>query len=229
MSAKENLLDKPADLINAPLRTPELVAIDTQSALSVRPAWLHDLHLEYPEGHEEDAEHHTPAVTIVLGRKRVTSKGLSALQLAFLIELTRFPGISLVTNSDGKGRWYVRISIADHPEDLTTAVRVFSNATEFVEAKVSGIQSDMRTENLKHGPAGKVSKDARHVVLGHAARIAKQVEESGRMPDHLTAKAYLENTNRLLHLSDLEATGLELSDLLHLIPSHEAVATEGRA
>lgn len=200
--------------LSSPLITPERVAADPRESLSGRPAWLHALHLEYPEGHEDDSARLSPGVVIVLGKSHVTARGFSPLQVAFLIEVTRFPGLSIVTNSDGKGRWYVRIAIADHPEDLTSVNRVFSGATEYVEAKVSGIQSDMRAENLKHGPASRLSKDARQIVLGHASRIAKQLEAEGRMPAHLTAETYLLNLIQLLHLIDQEATGKEVYDLI---------------
>lgn len=202
------------DTSTAPLRTPELVAADPQAALAHRPAWLHAAHLEYPEGHEADPARFSPVVALVLGKKHVTSKNYSLLQVAFMLELTRLGGISIVTNSDGKGRWYERISIADHPEDLTSVNRVFSGATEYVEAKVAGIKSDMRAENLKHGPAGRLSKDARQVVLGHATRIAQQAEAEGRMPPHITAMEYLVNLIHLLHLIDREAAGKELHDLV---------------
>ena len=207
-------MDTSPSFASLPLRTAEFVAADPQEALAVRPAWLHGLYLEYPEGHEDDAVRFTPCVTLVLGRKHIKAPGFTPLQVAFFMEITRFPGISLVTNSNGNGRWYVRLSIADHPEDLTSINRVISGATEYVEAKVAGIQSDMRAENLKHGPASRLSKDARQVVLGHAGRIARALEAEGRMPPHLTAEAYLTNLIQLLHLIDLEATGKELSDIV---------------
>ena len=202
---------------DTPLRTPELVAADPQAALSVRPAWLHAALLVYPEGHENDPARFSPAVTLVFGKKHVASRSYSPLQVAFLLELSRFGGISIVTNSDGKGRWYERITITGQREDLTSVNRVFSGATEYVEAKVAGIKSDMRAENLKHGPAGRLSKDARHVVLGHAGRIAKRLEAEGRMPPHITALDYLTNLICLLHLIDKEAQGKELLDLIATI------------
>lgn len=154
------------DFASTALITPELLAADHQAVLSVRPGWLHSALLVYPEGHETDPARFSPVVALVLGKKHVDAKNYSLLQFAFMLELTRFGGISIVTNSDGKGRWYERIAIAAHPEDLTSVNRVFSGATEHVEAKVAGIKSDMRAENLKHGPAGRLSKDARQVVLG---------------------------------------------------------------
>lgn len=207
-------MDTTTDFASSPLITPERLEADPQAALAVRPAWLHAVHLEYPEGHEEDPARFTPAVALVLGRKHVTSRGFSLPQVAFMMEITRFPGASIVTNHNGTGRHYVRIAFDGYPEDLTMLSRVFSGATEYVQTKVDGIQSDMRAENLRHDPAEKIGKDARQVVLGHAERIAKQLEASGRMPPHLTAEAYLDNLRRLLVLIDQEATGRELSDLL---------------
>lgn len=205
------------DTSTAPLRTPEIAAADPQAILAVRPAWLHAAHLEYPEGHEADPAHFTPAVTIVVGKTHVTSKGLSLSQVAFLMEVTRFGKAKVVTNQTGKNRtglWPLRISFAGHREDLTMVSRVFSGATEYVQTKVGGIKSDMRAENLRHDPAEKIGKDARQVVLGHATRIAQQAEAEGRMPPHITAAEYIANLNRLLVLIDQEATGRELSDLL---------------
>lgn len=209
----------PFDGTPSHLITPERLAADPRVALSVLPPWLHAIHLEYPEGHDEDEARFTPSATLVLGRSRVAAKGYSLLQVAFLFELTRLPGISIVTNHNGSGRHYERIAIAGHPEDLTSVNRVFVGAAEYTQAKVSGIQSDMRAENLRTDAAEKVSKDARHVVLGHAERIAKEWEKKGRTPRHLTASAYLDNLHRLLRLIDLEATGRELSDLLPIIPT----------
>lgn len=207
-------MDTSTAFASIPLRTPELVAADPQSALSARPAWLHAVHLEYPEGHEADPARFSPAVSLVLGKKHVTSKNYSLLQVAFMLELTRFGGATIVTNHNGTGRHYERIAFAGYPEDLTTLSRVFSGAAEYVQTKVDGIQSDMRAENLRNDAAEKIGKDARQVVLGHARRIAKEWEASGRMPDHLTAEAYLVNLIHLLHLIDEEARGKELSDLI---------------
>lgn len=197
-----------------PLLTAERLAADPQIVLANRPAWLHAAHLEYPEGHEADLARFSPAVTLVLGKKHVTSKNYSLLQVAFMLEITRFGGATIVTNHNGTGRHYERIAFAGYPEDLTMVSRVFSGAAEYDQTKVGGIQSDMRAENLRHDPAEKIGRDARQVVLGHAERIAKQLEASGRMPPHLTAEAYLGNIRRLLLLIDQEATGRELSDLL---------------
>lgn len=205
------------DTSTAPLRTAELVAADPQAALAVRPAWLHAVHLEYPEGHEEDPARFTPVVSIEVGETQKTHKNLSPLQAAFLMEVTRFGRAKVVTNQTGKnrtGQWPLRISFAGYREDLTMVSRVFSGAAEYDQTKVGGIKSDMRAENLRHDPAEKIGKDARQVVLGHAARIAEQAEAEGRMPPHLTAEAYLDNIRRLLLLIDQEATGRELSDLL---------------
>lgn len=202
------------DTSTAPLRTAELVAADPQAALSDRPACLHAVHLEYPEGHEEDPARFSPTVTIVLGKKHVTSKNYSPLQVAFMLEMMRFGGATIVTNHNGTGRHYERISFDGYPEDLTTLSRVFSGAAEYDQTKVGGIKSDMRAENLRHDPAEKIGKDARQVVLGHAARIAEQAEAEGRMPPHLTAIEYLVNLIHLLHLIDREAAGMELHDLV---------------
>lgn len=211
------------DTSTAPLRTPELAAADPQSILAILPDWLHAAHLEYPEGHEEDPARFSPAVALAFGKKHTASKNYSPLQVAFMLELTRFGGATIVTNHNGTGRHYERIAFDGYPEDLTTLRRVFSGAAEYDQTKVDGIQSDMRAENLRHDPAAKIGKDAREVVLGHAGRIAKQWEASGRMPDHLTATAYVANLIHLLHLIDQEATGKELSDLIDKIikPSRE--------
>ncbi len=198
----------------SPLITPERLAANPQAALAVRPGWLHRIHLEYPEGHEADPARFTPSAHLVLGRKHVTSKGLTPLQVAFLYEVTRFPGITIVTNHNGSGRHYERIAFADHPDDLTTVSRVFAGAAEYDQTKVGDIKSDMRAENLRNDTAEKIGKDARQVVLRHAGSIAKAREERGDMPAHLTADTYLENLKRLLHLIDLETTGKELSDML---------------
>lgn len=170
--------------------------------------------LVYPEGHGADPARFSPAVSIALGRKHVASKNYSLLQVAFMLEITRFPGASIVTNHNGTGRHYERISFDGYPEDLTTLSRVFSGAAEYDQTKVGGIKSDMRAENLRHDPAEKIGKDARQVVLGHATRIAQQLEAEGKMPPHITAVEYLANLVHLLYLIDQEATGRELHDLL---------------
>lgn len=209
--------------ITTPLITPERLYADPQAAFSAPPAWVRQFHLEYPEGHEDDPAKFEPVAIIVLGKTREVARTYSILQAALLMELTRFPGISIVTNRNGTGphaRWYVRLAFAGYPEDLTTLSRLFSGAAEYDQTKVAGsIKSDMRTENLRNDPAKKIGKDARQVVLGHAERIATEFEKSGRMPSHLTAAAYMANLRRLLQLNDEEATGKDLSDML---PDEEA-------
>lgn len=207
-------MDTSPTFASLPLRTPESIAADPQSVLAILPAWLHAGHLVFPEGHETDPARFSPVVALVLGKKHVASKNYSLLQVAFMLELTRFSGASIVTNHNGSGRHYERIAFTGYPEDLTTLSRVFSGATEYAQTKVDGIRSDMRPENLRHDPAEKIGRDAREVVLGHAGRIAKQMEASGRMPLHLTATAYVANLIHLLHLIDQEASGRELSDLI---------------
>ncbi|MCO5065455.1 MAG: hypothetical protein M9924_13725 [Rhizobiaceae bacterium] len=193
---------------SSPLITPERIFADPDAAFAVLPSWVRNFALVYPEGHERDISKPSPVVIIALGKKHIAAKTYSPASFAALCELTRLPGISITTNHNGSGRHYERITIADHPEDLTSVNRFLLGAAEYTQVKVTGIQSDMRPENLMQDVAEKASKDARQVVLSHVKRILKEWEASGNMPSLFIPADYLENVERLLQLTDLEATGV---------------------
>ncbi|PBB39576.1 MULTISPECIES: hypothetical protein [unclassified Mesorhizobium] len=204
----------PTTFLDSPLLTPERIAADPEAAFAVRPSWVRGLVLVHPDADPERPSEATPqgvspAAVVSLGESHLAHKTYSLTGLALLFELSRLPGVSVVTNSDGKGRHYERVTIADAAEDLTSVNRLLIGATTYDQAKVVGIKSDMRPENLRATPARKLGKDARAVLLGHAERIVRAWEAKGTMPHLLTADGYLANLERLLALTDLEASGLD--------------------
>lgn len=207
----------PKTFLDSPLLTPERIAADPEAAFAARPSWVRGLVIVHPEigldrppeATPEGRPGVSPAAVVSLGESHLAHKTYSLIGLALLCELSRLPGVSVVTNSDGKGRHYERVTIADASEDLTSVNRLLIGATAYDQAKVVGIKSDMRPENLKGVPARKLGKDARAVLLGHAKRIAEGWEAKGTIPHHLTADSYLANLERLLALTDLEASGLD--------------------
>lgn len=207
----------PKTFLDSPLLTPERIAADPEAAFAVRPSWVRGLVIVCPEAAPQDCHGVSPAAVVSLGESYLAHKIYSLIGLALLCELSRLPGISVVTNSDGKGRHYERVTIADASEDLTSVNRLLIGAAAYDQAKVVGIKSDMRPENLRGVPARKLGKDARVVLLGHAKRIGEAWEAKGTMPHHLTADSYLANLERLLALSDLEASGLDPIALLPMV------------
>ena len=172
-------MDNYPNLSATQLRTPERIAASPEETLMPLPAWAHSLTWVYPEGHRDNPARLTPGVSLVLGEKHVTAKGFSPLQVAFLMEITRFRDAKVLTNQtkkNGGGRWYVRISFAGYREDLTMVSRVFAGAAEYDQTKVNGIASDMRAENLRNDAAEKVGKDARQVVMRHAKRMVAEAD-----------------------------------------------------
>lgn len=199
----------PTTFLDTPLLTPERIATDPEVAFEVRPAWIRGLVIVHPDDTPEDRLTASPAAVVSLGEGHLAHRTYSLINLAILSELSRLPGVSVATNSNGSGRHYERVTIADAGEDLTSVNRLLLGATAYDQAKVVGIKSDMRPENLGSIPASKLGKDARAVLLGHALRIANAWEAKGTIPRHLTAGSYLANLERLLALSDLEARGLD--------------------
>lgn len=191
----------PSRFEDIPLLTPEHIQADPRAAFAVVPLWIHLLHWPDPEDSDE------PVAVVVVGRKHPAPIVLSLHGLALLCELSRLPGISVVTNSDGKGRLYLRVTIAGAEEDLTQVTRLFYGAGPYVQVKVDGIKSDMRPENLRAETASRVGKETRDVILRHAERISREWEARGTMPSHITAASYMANLRRLLEEIDREASG----------------------
>lgn len=116
--------DGQTDFAATPLLSPERIATDPHAAFAVVPPSIRQLKLVWPA---EDRDF-PPVAVIVIGKKHLMQATVSATTLAILCELSRVR-ISPVTDTDGKGRLYVRLSIFDRPDDLTSLFRVLLNAT----------------------------------------------------------------------------------------------------
>lgn len=207
------------DFASSPLITPERLAAEPQAALAVRPAWVRRVFFVAPGPHPEPNPAVQPPVIIWAGKTRTLYEAHTTLAAAIMWEITRLPGLSIAVNSNGGAGNYLRFTIGDEGEDLTTVSRFLSNAGPHEQVnKTKGRKWDMRTETLRVSRAGKPSKESRSVVMGHVERIAREVEERGAFPPHITAETYLANLYRLIAMADLEATGRELHDILPLVP-----------
>lgn len=185
------------------LLTPGRIAQDPYEAFSTHPAWVRLLTI-FPAVNElPDSERF--GVVLLGHKKRVSSWATSLPALALLFELTRLPGMSATVNSNGTGRLYPRLTINDHPEDLTSISRLLTGAGPDDQVKTGVIRSDLRLENLHVTTAEKTGKEAREVVMHHATRLARDWEAGDTMPAHLTAESYLHNLERLFDALDQEA------------------------
>jgi hypothetical protein len=193
----------------SPLLTLSRIHKNPKDAFAVTPKWVRQLVVIHPDDAYREYDPVTPMVLVVTGHKLLSFRGYSAINFALLCEITRLPGISITTNSNGTGRSYARITIADAGEDLTSVNRFLWGASAYDQIVVNGLNlTDARPENLRADPAAKVGKDARAILLGHAERISKQWEERGGMPGHFTRQEYLDNLRSLIEATDLEASGI---------------------
>lgn len=203
-----------------PLITPERIAGNYQEAFTAIPEWIQSLTFILPSETTTGITSASrlpfkpildvsPVAVVQFGKTVISHKTLSLLGLAVAFEITRMPGVSITTDSNGSGRYYERITIARYSEDLTTLSRLLFGAAEDQQVKANGFTSELRPEHLKAIPAAKASKDARAIVLAHLERIATNLEARGGLPSHFTAAAYVENVQRLLGMVDLEATGID--------------------
>lgn len=219
-----------ADFPQTPLVTPERIAADPEAAFSVLPPCILSAILISPSDRldapqaDRAAPDISPAFVVRFGPKHITHKTLSPVGLAIVCELARAPGVSIATDTNGTGRYYERVTIAGHGEDLTSLSRLLRDAGPYEQVKAGHFKSDFRPENLRAIPASKIGKQARDIVLGHLKRIASEWEERGTMPPHFTASSYLGNLERLFQLNDLEAAGHDPLSSLPLIAGNGETA-----
>ncbi|MCL6706692.1 hypothetical protein M8R20_06755 [Pseudomonas sp. R2.Fl] len=208
--------------ISSPLITPKRLQADPQASLQPYPAWVRHLEFVTPEPEPEAFPSIQPVVIIWAGQSRRRYEAHTPLTTALMWEITRLPGLSIAVNNNGSKDDYFRFTTEGIGEDLTTVSRFLMDALPYERVlRTPRRKFDMRPETLRKA-GGKLSKDSRSVLMAHIERIAKEWEADGGMPAHITAAAYLENLQRLLHLIDLEATGRELSDILPTVERQEA-------
>lgn len=192
--------------LTSPLITPERLLADPDEAFSVLPSWVRMLEVVHPEGPRDAA----PVVVVAFGRSDPTAIGLSPVGAALLCEFSRFPGVSIVTNRNGKrsdprSKVYARITIAGYPEDLTMVSRVFANAEPHEQVKVSGsVQSDLRPGNLVRADAEKLGKSTRAIIEERLREVAERAAANGIMLRHISVDSYMDNLKRLLEALDSE-------------------------
>jgi hypothetical protein len=221
-----------ADFPQTPLLTPERIAADPLEAFGILPPCILSAVLISPNDRLDapspqvcrSAPDISPAFVVRFGPTHTTHKTLSPIGLAIVCELARVPGVSIATDTNGTGRYYERVTIAGHGEDLTSLSRLLRDAGPSEQVKAGHFKSDFRPENLRAIPAGKIGKQARDIVLGHLRRIAAEWEQRGTMPPHFTASEYLENLERLFQLNDLEGAGQDPLSSLPLITGNGEAA-----
>ncbi len=196
------------DFLYSPLITPERILRDYEEAFSIRPKWCHSVHHVTPEGvHPSNLQYQPlPIAIITLGKTQIVHKGLSLAGLGFAFEITRLPGISIVTNQNGSTppRHYVRIVVADYPEDLTTLSRTLCDTGPYEELSPGILRHSLDPEHMLARPSSKQNRHAREVILGHAERLARKYSERDPSFD---ADAYVTNLRNLLSLVDRETSG----------------------
>jgi len=201
---------EPQSFMDAALITIESIRDDPFKAFASVPDWVRSMTIIAPPDWAKGIPDVASAVHVTFGQKLLSFRAYPDVVFALLCEITRLPGISIAANSDGKGRAYARIVIAAAPEDLTTVDRFVWGAGTYDQIKVNGIAVNASPENLRADTARRLGKDARAVVMGHAERIAKDIEERGAWPSHLTSAAYLANLRELLAAVDLLKQGIEV-------------------
>ena len=217
------------DFSQSPLLKPERIASDPEEAFRILPPCILSATFISPDDGldttkaDRAAPDISPVFVVRFGPRHFTHKTLSPVGLAIACELVRVPGVSIATDTNGSGRYYERVTIAGHGEDLTSLSRLFKDAGPYEQVKQGHFKHDFRPDNLRAIPAAKIGKQARDIVMGHLRRIAREWEERGTMPHHFTASSYLENLERLFHLNDLEAAGQDpLASLPLIVGNGEA-------
>ncbi|MBJ6722984.1 MAG: hypothetical protein ACODTL_20500 [Brucella sp.] len=212
--------------MSSPLITPQRILGDHLEAFDIKPDWVRSVRFETPEGYAQAVSHiyePQPTAIVILGKGKVSHKNFSLCGLAVAFELTRFPGMSMVSNSNGNKpneRFYVRLAIADCPEDLTTFGRILSASGPDEEITSDIFKHELRPEHLKKRLSSKGNKDAREVVMTHINRIVRKMEDNDRfriLP--FTAAEYVANLKTLLDAVDREAEGIDLAQLFPVAPS----------
>lgn len=194
---------------NSPLITPERIKQDYEEAFGILPSWCHTLDFVLPEGMNQPSSLHfepSPGAIITLGKSKAVHKSLSLPALAFTFEMTRLPGISMVTNQNGGKNpiYYVRVAIADYPEDLTTLSRILCDAGPEDQVSKGILSNSLEPEHLVLRNARKQERQARAVIFGHLERLAWKYEAEDTS-GNFSASAYMSNLHRLLMLSDMGA------------------------
>lgn len=187
------------------LITTEGFQADPQLLLLVRPEFvLASAFAEPPQRIYDDI----PPIVIACGKTHQKAHTLTPLQMATLIEATRF-GITVATNSNfGKPRpiIYSKLVFSGAPQDNMPLSRFFANAGEHEAVKLLDSTSDLRPENLAKYGAGKPKKEAVDTTLKHVQRLADEREAGGTFPKEFTKDEYLDNFLNLLTAMLKEAT-----------------------
>lgn len=112
---------------------------------------------------------------LIVGRGTVLPIKLSPVMPAILAELTRY-GNSIATNGNGgpDEDMHVRLTLAGNAKDNQTVQRLVRGAGLHRRVELSEDRSDLRAENLAVVGDGKAIKDAREVVIRHAAEQARK-------------------------------------------------------
>ncbi len=136
------------------------------------------------------------------GEKKEEAYVIDPVSLAALLEFTRFPGISVTTNTRGKkadpdAEWYLKLTFTEAPDDNTPVWRLVADAMP--HEKVAGehldasrLSKDWRLSNLHKTRGGTAKKAARCTALGHAETAART-----HAPIGFNVAAYVANIQAL--------------------------------
>jgi len=182
----------------APLITPARLHSELVKVFETTPCeWVKPMTLVDPELPVDEN-----ACVIRAGEKKVEAYVIDPVSLAALLELTRFPGISVTTNTRGKkadpdAEWYLKLTFAEAPGDNTPVWRLVADAMP--HEKVAGehldasrLSKDWRLSNLNKTSGGTAKKAARCTALGHAETAARAHAPSG-----FNVAAYVANIEAL--------------------------------
>ncbi|HWD12242.1 MAG TPA: hypothetical protein VG519_02715 [Pseudochrobactrum sp.] len=133
---------------------------------------------------------------------------LSLGQFAATVLLVQL-GMRAYTNANNNrktARYYPKFSMPAYGEAIErfTLSRFFWGASMYTAIRTKRDPHDLRFANLYAVSAGRADKNARKVILRHAELLATQSELEGRLPEGISADAYIENLQDFLSLLDAE-------------------------
>ena len=179
---------------HVPVITLDRIKREPRTAFSIEklPGWVQSITLitTDPNASGPDDPKTTPdEALIIVGhthRRRVT---VNLVALAVLAEMTRYGGINVHTNSNGKGGVYARMSFPNVRGKNIDVRRILYDAPAGERTRAIWRPHDYNPENTGTEPDGHAHREAREKALTHVAAAAR---DEAPDPD-----AYLRNLHAL--------------------------------
>ena len=155
-------------------------------------------------------------VYLHIGELHPCTLRLSLGQFAVTVLLVSL-GMRAYTNAHNNrktARYYPKFSMPAYGEAIErfTLSRFFWGASMYTAIRTKRDPHDLRFANLYAVSAGRADKNARKVILRHADLLAEQSELEGRLPEGITADAYVANLQDFLLVLDAEKAEALLED-----------------